>query len=75
MKEFRIVACIDICASTPEEAYRRVRELFANKDDVACETTEEWYGEDGRRLEQATIDNATGFVLSEEDADAFARNP
>ena len=66
MEEFRIVVTLDIYADSPEAAYRRVRELFADVDDVACETTEEWYDESGHRIPEGEVCDIASKILLEE---------
>jgi hypothetical protein len=57
-KEYRICVCIDVQASSAEEAYSRVYDMMMNIEPAqAWESTDEWF-EDGAPMDEESMSRA-----------------
>ena len=54
---YRIVICIDVDASSSEEAYQKIHEHL-NYPNISWESTDEWYDSDGMLLDEEEISKA-----------------
>jgi hypothetical protein len=71
----RIVVCIDVSTDDPVEAYRRVKramdEAFyaspARAEFDGWESSDEWYADDGRKLDEDTVQGARMRVFEEKE--------
>ena len=67
---FRIVTCIDVPASTPEEAYELLRKALRSiPESVVWESSDEWYADDGTQVPVEEIEKARMAVFKKEDED------
>ena len=67
---YRIVVCVDVDAADLTDAYRAVYACMTSLATVSViewESSDEWYAEDGQRIEQDAIDLARVTVLQEID--------
>jgi hypothetical protein len=63
-KEYRIVVCIDVEASSPEDAYSKVYDMMMKiEPSQAWESSDEWYDEDGELIDELRVSQARLEVL------------